>query len=163
MNFGILNRKDVFILSIINNLLQILNEKKIKQADLCAAIHINTSTMTNWKNRNTDPPAKYIIPICEFLGISPYKLLENDIQVINKDLPDDQQRLLQMYSLLSDMEKGEILGELKAMTRDRMIEKQDSNIQTVRMAARSTDNHPPEYVTGDFSDILNAPDATDEY
>ena len=39
-------------------------------ADLCRYLEINTSTMTNWKNRNTDPPVKYIVPICEFFGIS---------------------------------------------------------------------------------------------
>ena len=72
----------------------------------------------------------------------------------------DKQRLLKMYDLLTDMEKGEILGELKAMTKNR---NPDIHIQTVRVVARSTDNAPPRMVTGDFSDILNAPDATDEY
>jgi len=71
-----------------------------------------------------------------------------------------KQRLLKMYDLLTVMEKGEILGELKAMTKNR---NPDINIQTVRVAARSTDNAPPRMVTGDFSDILNAPDATNEY
>ena len=72
----------------------------------------------------------------------------------------NKQRLLKMYDLLTDMEKGEILGELKVMTK-----KRNSNIriQTVRVVARSTNNAPPRMVTGDFSDILNAPDATDEY
>ncbi len=72
----------------------------------------------------------------------------------------DKQRLLKMYDLLTTMEKGEILGELKAMTKNR---NPDIHIQTVRIVARSTDNAPPRMVTGDFSDILNAPDATDEY
>ena len=72
----------------------------------------------------------------------------------------DKQRLVKMYDLLTDIEKGEILGELKAMTKNR---NPDIHIQTVRVAARSTDNAPPRMVTGDFSDILNAPDATDEY
>ncbi|MCM1315544.1 MAG: hypothetical protein NC040_01600 [Muribaculaceae bacterium] len=72
----------------------------------------------------------------------------------------DKQRLVKMYDLLTDMEKGEILGELKAMVKNR---KSDIHIQTVRVVARSIDNAPPRMVTGDFSDILNAPDATDEY
>ena len=72
----------------------------------------------------------------------------------------DKQRLLKMYDLLTDMEKGEILGELKTMTKNRNL---DIRIQTVRVVARSTNNVPPRMVTGDFSDILNAPDATDEY
>lgn len=72
----------------------------------------------------------------------------------------NKQRLLKMYDLLTTMEKGEILGELKAMTKNR---NPDIHIQTVRIVARSTDNAPPRMVTGDFNDILNAPDATDEY
>jgi transcriptional regulator with XRE-family HTH domain len=107
-------------LSIIMNLLSILEEKKLKQVDLCNAININTSTMTNWKNRNTDPPAKYIIPICEFLGISPYFLLtgkQEDLSIDN--LSEDEKRLLNMYSLLTDIEKGEILGEMKNITKGR--------------------------------------------
>lgn len=36
------------------------------------------------------------------------------------------------------------------------------NIQTAYVAARSTDDTPPRIETGDFNDILNAPDSTDE-
>ena len=109
-------------------------------------------------------PSEYIIPICEFFDISTdYLLTGKEDTSSNIKLDNNEQRLLKMYSLLSDIEKGEILGELKAMTKDRMIEKQESNVQTVLIAARSSDHHPPELVTGDFSDIINAPDATDEY
>lgn len=75
MKFSVLHRKEVLDLFVINNVLSLLEKKKLKQADLCEAIGINSSTMTNWKNRGTDPPAKYIIPICEFLKVSPYLLL----------------------------------------------------------------------------------------
>ena len=149
---------------IIDNIIAILKKKRLTQTDLCAYIGINTSTMTTWKNRKTDPPAKYIIHICEFLDVSPYLLLSGEEKEPSApQLSDDQQRLLQMYSMLSDIEKGEILGELKTITRGRENIKQSGNIQTVRVAARSFDHHPPELVTGDFSDIINAPDATDEY
>lgn len=48
-------------------------------------------------------------------------------------LSKDKQRLLEMYDKLTDMEKGEILGELKTLTRD----------IPMPAAARSTDNSIP--------------------
>lgn len=101
--------------------------------------------------------------IADYLGVSVDYLLgrtdtpnpstENN----NVTLSSDQNRLLQMYALLSDMEKGEILGELKAMTANKRP------IQTIRAVARSVDNRPPRLITGDFSDILDAPDISDKY
>ena len=76
VKIGVLYRKVEFILSIINNLLTLLEERGIKSSELGAAIGVSDSTMSNWKKRETDPPAKYILPICEFLKISPYELLD---------------------------------------------------------------------------------------
>ena len=39
-------------------------------SQLCEYLNINTSTMANWKTRNTDPPAKYIVGIAQFLNVS---------------------------------------------------------------------------------------------
>ena len=72
---SILHRKAESILSIMNNLLTLLSEKGVKPSELCTAIHISDSTFSTWKKRMTDPPAKYILPICEFLNISFYQLL----------------------------------------------------------------------------------------
>lgn len=54
---------------IIQRVISLLDEKSLKMVDLCRYLGINTSTMTNWKKRGTDPPAKYIFPICEFLNV----------------------------------------------------------------------------------------------
>ena len=37
---------------IIQRVLSLLDEKSLKAADLCRALDISTSTMTNWKNRD---------------------------------------------------------------------------------------------------------------
>lgn len=106
-------------MSIIDNVLFYLEENCLKQSDLCNHIGINTSTMTNWKNRKTDPPAKYIIPICEFLGVSPYVLLtgkEKNSPAAN--LSDDEQKLLTYYKQLSDIEKGIVIGRAEQLAAD---------------------------------------------
>lgn len=77
---------------------------------ICQVLGVNTSTTSNWKLRNTDPPAKYIAPICEYLGCSVEYLLtgqeaekapaleisENGREMLGyfDDLPDEQQREL---------------------------------------------------------------------
>lgn len=95
---------------IIDDILNLLEKKGLKQADLCSYIHINTSTMTNWKNRKTDPPAKYIIPICEFLDISPYRLLQGkEKNSSTEKLTADEQELLTYYKDLTKREKRIIL------------------------------------------------------
>lgn len=93
---------------IINNLLSLLEKKGLKQADLCEAIGISSSTMTNWKNRGTDPPAKYIIPICEFLDITPYLLLTNKENSSMNKLDVDENELIHIYKELSDISKAKV-------------------------------------------------------
>lgn len=147
-------------MSIIERIVQIMDLKHLNQTELCRILQITNSTFSTWKTRGTDPPAKYLILICNFLGVSVDYLLgrtDNPNTESNVTLSSDQNRLLQMYNLLSDMEKGEILGELKAMTANKRP------IQTIRAVARSVDNRPPRLITGDFSDILDAPDISDKY
>ncbi|MDE6730779.1 MAG: helix-turn-helix domain-containing protein [Oscillospiraceae bacterium] len=108
-------------MSIINNLLSILEKKGYRQTDLCEAIGISSSTMTNWKNRGTDPPAKYIIPICEFLNVSPYLLLtgkENE----KTTLTSDSQELLEIYGKLADEKKREAIRRVEELTTSAEIE-----------------------------------------
>ncbi len=100
---------------IINNLLSLLEKKGLKQADLCEAIKISSSTMTNWKNRGTDPPAKYIIPICEFLDITPYLLLTNKESSSKNELSKDEQALIGYFKNLSDKSKGIVLGKAETL------------------------------------------------
>lgn len=117
VNFVYLHRKDGLILSIIDDVLSYLNKNGLKQSDLCNYIGINTSTMTNWKNRKTDPPAKYIIPICEFLDVSPYVLLTGKEKNSPADqLTDDEQELLTYYKGLEPFKKGQLMERAKVLS-----------------------------------------------
>ncbi len=62
-------------MEIIDRVLGELDKRGLKMSELCQFLGIGTSTMANWKTRHTDPPAKYIAPICEFLKVSTDYLL----------------------------------------------------------------------------------------
>ena len=106
---------------IIHRILMLLEEKSLTAADLCRAIGINTSTMTNWKNRGTDPPAKLIVPICEFLGVSSdYLLTGKDNSIKGTISSEDLAWLSLIHQLPRDPQiefKGEIKGYLKCLER----------------------------------------------
>lgn len=72
--------------------------------------------MTNWKNRGTDPPAKHIVPICEFLDISPYLLLTGkEKSSPTVELTADERELLDIYNKLSEKSKGMVLGRAELL------------------------------------------------
>lgn len=52
-----------------------IKEKSLKKADLARLLKVNTSVVATWEKRGTNPPAEYLVRICEFLNISIYELL----------------------------------------------------------------------------------------
>lgn len=147
-------QKEVLFVTITERIFVELSQRNITQKDFANNIDVNEKTVSAWKKNNSLPPADKLSNISDCLGISLDFLLTGEEK--KPSLSEDKVRLLEMYDMLTDMEKGEILGELKQMTKK-------INIHTAEIAARSTNNDPPKVVTGDFSDILNAPDSTDDY
>lgn len=65
---------------------------------------------------------------CENITIPTNCVFNSQKKKISPELSEDKQRLLVMYDLLTDMEKGEVLGELKVLTRDRSESKNAENV-----------------------------------
>lgn len=91
--------------------------------DLCRYLEINTSTMTNWKNRGTDPPAKYIIPICEFLEVDCNFLLTGKNTAKQKTFTseEDTEWLTLIHQLPTEAKyefRGELIGYLKCLNKE---------------------------------------------
>lgn len=104
-------------MSLINNIIRLLDEKGGNQKELCDYLGISTSTMSTWKKRNSDPPAKYIILICEFLGVSPEYLLTGKEKAIQEPLKltENEQELIAVYNQLSDLSKERVLERAKVL------------------------------------------------
>ena len=97
---------------IIHRVLALLDDKSLKMADLCRHLGINTSTMTNWKNRETDPPARFIAPICEFCGCS-YEYLLTGTESLPHDLSKEDSEWISLIHQLPPEAQIEFRGELK--------------------------------------------------
>ncbi len=121
-------------MSFLERLYLLMKDRDIKKNALCKTLEINGNSFVNWENRGTLPSAEILIKLANYFGVtSDYLLGLDDVPNRNIQLSEDKWRLLKMYDLLSDMEKGEILGELKMLTRD----------TPMVAAARSTDNSIP--------------------
>lgn len=142
------------------------------QKDLTDYLKLNSVAFSEWKSGKSKSYRKYLIEISEFFNVSIDFLVygKENLQINQQPLSPDKIRLLEMYDRLTDMEKGEILGELKQMLRagsqaaaPEAASEEQPKIHIARSAARSWNNIPPKIEEGDFSDLLNAPDSTDDY
>lgn len=73
-------------MSIIERIYELLKRTEKKPSQLAAYLGVNSGQMSLWKKRNTDPPAKYIASIAEFLGVTTDYLLIG----IEKELSADE-------------------------------------------------------------------------
>ena len=138
-----------------------LKKHNLTQKELSNHLSITTSTINHWIKLNRCIPAEYIIPICEFLNITPYYLLTGKEKEEFENIPE--QELLESYRKLSDFEKGEVLGDIKRRVANAEQVKKP-NVRRVYQAARTYDHTPIDpYVDADISELYNAPDSSDEY
>lgn len=95
-------------MNISQNLSHIIKEKKITQKALSKQLGVPTSTINNWIKLNRSIPSEFIIPICEFLDITPYLLLTGENVSSKSVLGPDEQELLDIYSSLSPKSQGQV-------------------------------------------------------
>lgn len=122
-------------MTISERLFDEINRRNLTAYGLCKALSINPTTTTNWKQRNTDPPAKYILPICEFLGCSVEYLLTGEDTgapvVIKKEpvpgISENGREMLALYEKLSERDQLLLLGRLQEMTSPMLGESREKN------------------------------------
>lgn len=140
-------------MNFYDNLKHICDKKGLKVTPTVLSCGGTKGVLSGWK-KGVFPNSEIVMNLSVLLNVPADTLLFGEKKSLT--LSEDKVNLLEMYDMLTDMEKGEILGELKQM-------KKKIRIHTAEIAARSTNNEQTKMVTGDFSDILNAPDSTDDY
>ena len=108
----------MFVLDILDRISKLLNGRE--QRELTDFLGIKSVAFSEWKSGKSKSYKKYLIEIADFFNVSiDYLVYGKEINSIQDNLSEDEKRLLNMYSLLTDIEKGEILGEMKNITKGR--------------------------------------------
>lgn len=104
-------------MEIIERIYELLHDKDKRAYELCEKLNIRTSTMSTWKARTNDPPAKYMKTIADFLGVSLDYLLTGQEAPVRKTTTPEEDELLELFRSLPENKKYEFVGELKGFLR----------------------------------------------
>ena len=127
-------------MTICERMFNIIEQSKpsLSAAGLAKVLNIGTGQTTTWKKRNTDPPAKYLAQICEYLGVSIEYLVTgedstekflNESREKNNHYSSDEERLIKKYRLLDEDGKDAVRGVLLA--EQRRVESEKGEAKTV--------------------------------
>ncbi|MDR1210417.1 MAG: helix-turn-helix domain containing protein [Clostridiales bacterium] len=113
-------------MSITERLLDALRRKNISQTQLCEHLGVGTSTVSNWKTCDSDPPAKLVFPICEFIGINITWLLTGEGEmsrnaarpVIDVPTPEETAELRRYFDRLPAFKRGKVVGYAQLLEDD---------------------------------------------
>lgn len=94
-------------------LLKMKNRKKVELADF---LGVGTGQITTWEKRKTDPPAKFLVDICEFLDVSIEYFLTGDeiYKSNNKNQPyltaNEKEMLNILNRLNTEKDQAKLIG-----------------------------------------------------
>ena len=100
-------------MEIIERIYQTLSEKDKKAYELCEKLNIRTSTMSTWKARTNDPPARYMKTIADFFGVSLDYLMTGREAPVRKTTTVEEEELLELFRRLPADKQQRYLGRLE--------------------------------------------------
>lgn len=124
-------------------------------------LHLSSSKVTAWKSGSI-PKYEILNQIADYFNVTVGYLFDGEMAA-----SQNEKEMLALFSQFTEREQIKIIGKIEDLLAEKkrrsVAAQNQANIQTAYVAARSSDNHPPKTVIGNFSDIENAPDVTDEY
>lgn len=106
-------------------IIDLIQKRGLNQHSVAKALGIPYTTLNGWRDENRNPSCNYIIPVCEYLGVTPQYLLtgEEDTKV-DLSLSPTEKKLVGYYRQLPENLQLRLIGyaggmcETYAMTRN---------------------------------------------
>lgn len=106
-------KKEGFILDILDRIGKLMGNRE--QQELTNYLGLKKTAFSDWKSGKSNSYRKYLIEIAEFFNVSIDFLVYGKEKSSSKELSDDEQELLLIFKLVSEREKGELLGYARRM------------------------------------------------
>ena len=100
-------------MEIIDRIFQLLDEQNKRAYELGDRIGVTASTMSTWKTRHTDPPAKFMKDIASFFDVSLDYLLTGSEDTSKERISSSEKELLDLFRKLPSEKRYEFIGEIK--------------------------------------------------
>lgn len=92
-------------------------EKGTNPTALSLKLGLSKGNTTSWK-KGGNPSVEVLMQIADELNCTTDYLLTGKEKSPSMELSEDELQLLEMYDLLTEREKGIIIGEMRTMTRE---------------------------------------------
>lgn len=111
-------------MTISERVFQIMEEKQITQYRLSKMTGISTKTISDWRNKKTNPGADKIMVICEALQVSPEMLLtgrgriemSDSLSYIETDFEKEAEgQLVENFRAFSEDKKARLLAYMNML------------------------------------------------
>ncbi len=110
-----------------NHYQKLLDEKKLKNADVARGANVSNMTLSDWKHGKTQPKTDTLQKIADFLGVKVDYLLTGEEEmslseqmdlwnIVKKD--KDMLNALEKYIFLSDEKKKHIIDMINLLSED---------------------------------------------
>ncbi len=141
-------------MTICERMFEVMDQQGITAYALCQKTGLSNSTLSNWRSRNTDPPAKYLVPICEILGCSVIYLLTGKDEAAGIHSREDAIHAWYAPSPSSQPKNWSIRERIDYLLGS-LLEREDNLLQAIGITPGSKEAE--NFASGDFNVSLVIP------
>lgn len=110
-------------MDILDRISKLLGNRE--QQELTNYLGLKKTAFSDWKSGKSNSYRKYLIEIAEFFNVSIDFLVYGKEKSSSSELSEEERELLTIFNLVSEREKGELIGYARRMVETSSPEKRE--------------------------------------
>lgn len=96
-----------------------MKEQRVSQQEICQYLNLTKQTFSDWKSGKSESYLKYLPQIAEYLDVSVDYLLGKTPSPEREDIPEDEKRLRDLLSQMSEEQLKTALKIISAIAEEK--------------------------------------------